>query len=416
MLGHEHQGHHAAVVQIGEQLVELDDERALLRHGGEQPVQAVDDHHARVIALHAPAHALDELAGRELRGVDLLERDAPAFQVRPQGEAERIRANEGRAVLLIEEVDHRVLSAGGGAGRVLGGHDGFSGPRRAHQQGARPPDQASAQEGVELGHAALDDSTVAGPAMLRRNHPGEYPHPAGDDPEVVVPASKVETAELGDPQPSPLGAERGGELLEPDDTMRDAVQLEIVGLRGPVIEEQHGAPPPDEELLQGQDLPAVAQRVSREQTNLGQGVEHHPHGVGPLHLTEHRARGLAELHLGGMEDGVLVVRVRRFGGRGQLVEGDVVERPAVRLGHRAKLVGAFRERHVQAGLTETGALEQELQRERRLPGPGLSFDEIESILRESAAQDIVQALDAGGDGGWPGGGILRHGVRGWSRL
>ena len=179
-----------------------------------------------------------------------------------------------------------------------------------------PRSEASAQQGVELGHAAPDDSTVAGLAMLRRDHAGEHPHAAGDDPEVVVPASKVEAAELGDPEPSPPGAELGGELLEPDDTMRDAVQLEIAAVRGAVIEEQHGAPPADEELLQGQDLPPVAERARARAGESRTGSRTPPAlGLLALHLVEHRARGLAELHLGGVEDGVLVIRARRLGRR-----------------------------------------------------------------------------------------------------
>ena len=68
----------------------------------------------------------------------------------------------------------------------------------------------------------------------------------------MVSAAKVEAAELGDAQPPSLGAELGGELLQPDDTMLDAVQLEVALLRRAIVEKPHGALPAAEELLQGQ--------------------------------------------------------------------------------------------------------------------------------------------------------------------
>jgi hypothetical protein len=225
-------------------------------------------------------------------------------------------------------------------------------------------------------------------------------------------ASEVETAELGHAQPAALGAELGSELLEPHDPVRDAVKLEVGAVRGAVIEQQYRAPPPGEELLQGQDLTPIAQRLAREQANLGQGVEDHAHGFGELHLLEHRARGFAELDLGGMEDGVLLVprwSVRR---RGELMHGQALQGPAVRGRHRVKLLGALGECHVQTRLASPSAREQKLEGERGLAAAGLAFDEIEPMLGKSTAQDVVEAFDARGDCRRPRERILRRHDRG----
>ena len=48
-------------------------------------------------------------------------------------------------------------------------------------------------------------------------------------------------AHLDDAQASALGAELLDRLLEADDAVRDAVQLQVPRLRGLVVEQQHGA-------------------------------------------------------------------------------------------------------------------------------------------------------------------------------
>ena len=56
--------------------------------------------------------------------------------------------------------------------------------------------------------------------------------------------------------------------------MRDALQLQVVLGRRAVVEQQHGAVAAGEELLEREDLAAVAQRVAGQQPQLRERVEH----------------------------------------------------------------------------------------------------------------------------------------------
>ena len=53
----------------------LHDHHALLAHRRQVAVQAIDDNEARSILLHRIHDALDELPGRQLRGIELLDLD-----------------------------------------------------------------------------------------------------------------------------------------------------------------------------------------------------------------------------------------------------------------------------------------------------------------------------------------------------
>ena len=107
--------------------------------------------------------------------------------------------------------------------------------------------------------------------------------------------------------------------------MREALELQIAGLRRAVVEQQHGAVTAGEELLETENLPAVAQRLAREQPHLGQRVEDDAGGADALHLGEHRFGRLAELDLRGMEKSVLVVGLEAFLGGRQFVDVHALE-------------------------------------------------------------------------------------------
>src|SRR6195952_1660862 len=96
------------------------------------------------------------------------------------------------------------------------------------------------------------------------------------DREIVVAAPEADTAHLDHAQPPTLGAVVDGELLQQHDPMRDRVQLQVVLLRGEIVEQDDGAPPTGEEVLQREHLPAIAQRALRQEPQLGQAVEYDP--------------------------------------------------------------------------------------------------------------------------------------------
>src|SRR6476661_129401 len=88
------------------------------------------------------------------------------------------------------------------------------------------------------------------------------------DAEVVVAALEAAAAQLRHLQPAPLGTVLERHVLELDDTVREAVQLEIAFGRRLVVEQEHGTVARREELLEREDLPPEAERIAREQAHL----------------------------------------------------------------------------------------------------------------------------------------------------
>ena len=62
--------------------------------------------------------------------------------------------------------------------------------------------------------------------------------------------------------------------------------------------------------------------------------------------------------------------------------------------YKAKLPFAFRERDIKAFFSATGALQQELQRKRRLSGARLSLHQVQPLSVKATAQDVVQPGNA----------------------
>src|SRR3546814_9476641 len=87
--------------------------------------------------------------------------------------------------------------------------------------------------------------------------------------------------------------------------MRNALHLQVMVGAGHVIEQQHSTVPAAEELLQGQDLATVAQRISGEQPQFRKRIEHHPRRLDAFHLFQNRSRRLAEFDFGWMKHRVL---------------------------------------------------------------------------------------------------------------
>src|SRR3546814_18502241 len=80
-----------------------------------------------------------------------------------------------------------------------------------------------------------------------------------------VTAAKAYPAILHHPEAPALGAIVRIQLFERNHAMRNALHLQVMVGAGHVIEQQHSTVPAAEELLQGQDLATVAQRLSGEQ-------------------------------------------------------------------------------------------------------------------------------------------------------
>ena len=171
----------------------------------------------------------------------------------------------------------------------------------------------------------------------------------------------------------------------------------------------------------GGERDAVARQLGRAEQvgDLHVHVERHARGAEVLghgvdELLEPPLRGNAERHAGqAVEHGApraqprhLLPRLvqeavgRELDGR-DVAEGEepaLLERakvPAEALGDATELVRRLLEREVDARLSVPRALEQELQAEHRLAGPGPALDHRRARPRQAAAEHVVEPGDAG---------------------
>ena len=177
--------------------------------------------------------------------------------------------------------------------------------------------------------------------------------------------------------------------------MRNALDLQVVvGLRA-VVEEQHRAPAAGEELLQREDLAAIAQRIAREQTQFRHRVEHDAGRLDLVHFGEDRLRGFAELDLGRVKDGIALVGLEIPLGGNDFADLHAREVPAMRGGDRAQFFLGLGKGDVEHRFAAGCSGAQELQCQRRLARTRNAFDDIKAVGRQASVQDVVETRDAG---------------------
>ena len=161
--------------------------------------------------------------------------------------------------------------------------------------------------------------------------------------------------------------------------MRDAVELKIALGRGEVVENEDGTSPPGKEMFQRQDLPPVTQRVLSQQPHLGQAVEYHSERLNFIDLLKYQFGCFTELQLRRMKQGQLAVRIETGFRRNKLEYGELVERPAVSLGHKAEFALSFRECDVEALFSSPCAFQKILKCNGRFAGAGFALNQIQPV-------------------------------------
>ena len=82
---------------------------------------------------------------------------------------------------------------------------------------------------------------------------------------VIVKTLAIRTAaQLDDFNLPPCYSIRTSDLLQPNDTVGDALQLHVAAFRGAVIQQQHGGVAANKKMLQGEQLTAIAHRIGRQ--------------------------------------------------------------------------------------------------------------------------------------------------------
>src|SRR4029077_16196649 len=126
MVSPEQDAHDMLLTQVAQNLMQLSNEKALFRHGIQVAIQAIDDHHQRVLALNGVADGLGELAWRQLRGINSLYRNPALFHMLAQIDSKRRAAGHQRGLALVEDEESSVLAPGGSSGCKLRGERRFS--------------------------------------------------------------------------------------------------------------------------------------------------------------------------------------------------------------------------------------------------------------------------------------------------
>lgn len=217
------------------------------------------------------------------------------------------------------------------AQRSMSGERGFPDPGWTENQRAGAHRQAVAQQGI---HCC--DTTFQGAARERAHlapvfQARKHKKPARLNLEVVEPAHISHTAQLGNLQPPPDQTEVHNLLLEADHAVGQALDVRVQIVPGVLVQQEQRTVPPDEELLQAQNLPPITERVAREQPHIGHRVQHGTRRLASLNGFEHVLRQVTQLDFGRMEERVFLFRAKILRGL-EFLNVDAVKGPAVRRG------------------------------------------------------------------------------------
>ena len=194
-------------------------------------------------------------------------------------DAEAFGAREQQTEFFVEYEQSAALAATRRPREIVEREQRFAGPGRADDQRARPGSDAAAEQLVEPGNPAVHDLARKSRAMIGGDQSGKHGDAAGLDVEVVVAAAKTLAAALDDAQPPPFAAVDRRQLVEMDHAVRDAVNGAIGALGGEIVEHDDGRIMLREIMLQRENLPPVAQRALRQQTDFREAVDDDPLGL-----------------------------------------------------------------------------------------------------------------------------------------
>src|SRR5947209_10418096 len=157
MLRHDQDRQHLLLVQVGEQLVYLERQKAFLWHCLQIAVKAVYDHDGGVSLDYASTDERSELAGRHLCRIDLMQYDIAGLEQRAEFHSDPPCPFDNALGALVERVDGGALALFCRMVCDAERHRGFPGPGRTDEQRAGAAAQAAAEQRIELLRAAAND-------------------------------------------------------------------------------------------------------------------------------------------------------------------------------------------------------------------------------------------------------------------
>src|SRR6185437_8929247 len=149
VLGEDHDGHHALLAEIAQQLVHLQGEVGLLRHGVLVAGERVQ-HDDAGAGFDSVADHGRQFAGRELGGVHVLQAEQAGALVLRQVDAHAAAALQQHAARLVERHHQRLLATVHGGGQELQRQRGLAGAGRPDDERAGAAVEPAAQQTIEL--------------------------------------------------------------------------------------------------------------------------------------------------------------------------------------------------------------------------------------------------------------------------
>jgi len=154
MLRHRHECRSTPAVQILQQFVHVQDQRVFLGHRGPITIEAVDHHGLDVVLIDPLADAVREFAGRQLRGVQLLDEEVAAALHLFEVDAEPLHARKQQAELLVEHEQRRLFATRDRGGDEDDRQKGISRCRGSKNKRARsrfePPPRSRSSSAMTL--------------------------------------------------------------------------------------------------------------------------------------------------------------------------------------------------------------------------------------------------------------------------
>ena len=220
----------ALLAEVAEQLVQLHREKPLVGHRTEIAVEAVDDDDAHAVLLDGVPNRVRELAGRELRGIDRAELDATGPDVRRELDAQP--GGTGLSSVWTDSSKRNIAlfwPRAAAAETNSAASVDLPTPAAPTMSVLVPPSMPPPSSASRAGSPLASVSCLAVPAGVRRRQAvGRHCKAASPDDEVVIPGAELPAAVLDDAKPTALAAEIRCRLLEVDDAVGDALDLEIV--------------------------------------------------------------------------------------------------------------------------------------------------------------------------------------------
>jgi hypothetical protein len=280
---------------------------------------------------------------------------------------QEIHAQSGGALqeslgAFFKQVTRHVLAPLDGFDQVFRADGGLARSSRAKKQGTRATIQTAAEQLIELGAAAGGETAMARRGRAHHREARVQFDAASLDEKIMTAIGKLHSAHFRYMDLAARYAVFARFTFHAYHTMRNALKLLFAFAGREIVENENGAFPACEKLLEREDFPAITDGSLGQDFQFRYGIEGHTGGIDTLHFNAYPLQRFAQLDIGGMENGVVRFLSQPSGNTVKLQQMEILQGLAMRSRDIVQLFERFRKRDVKALLTFSSAFEKELQR------------------------------------------------------